>query len=132
MIPTPFSTPSFHRRRAGRRRRRHGNLRPPPREALVALAIPANRRHRRSPLAALRLAQAPPRLIAVALALTLLAGHDIENSTSLLPCLYVAGVSISFLIIATAALTSAEMQNLFNRHRRPVTPETRASSSPPS
>jgi ABC-type Mn2+/Zn2+ transport system permease subunit len=93
------------------------------REALVALAIPQIV----AIGAALSLRCAwpklPPALIAVALALALLAWARHRKLDSLLPCLYVAGVSISFLIIANSGAHVAEMQSLFTGIDVAVTPE---------
>jgi zinc transport system permease protein len=93
------------------------------RDALVALALPQ--------VAAiggalsLRYAwpKLPPALAALALALALLAWARHRRLDSLLPCLYVAGVSLSFLVIANSGAHVAEMQNLFTGIDVAVTPE---------
>ncbi|MDB5318761.1 MAG: mntB 1 [Phycisphaerales bacterium] len=93
------------------------------REALVAMAVPQVV----AIGAALSLRYAwpklPPALIAVALALALLAWARHRKLDSLLPCLYVAGVSISFLIIANSGAHVNEMQNLFVGIDVAVTPD---------
>jgi len=83
------------------------------REALVALAVPQIVAI--GAALSLRFAwpKLPPALVAVAVALALLAWARHRGLTGLLPGLYVAGVSISFLVIANSGAHVAEMQNLF-------------------
>jgi len=99
------------------------------REALVALAIPQIVAI--GAALSLRFAwpRLPPALIAVALALALLAWARHRKLDSLLPCLYVAGVSISFLIIANSGAHVSECRTSSSASTSPSPPKTRASSS---
>jgi ABC-type Mn2+/Zn2+ transport system permease subunit len=93
------------------------------REALVALALPQVVAI--GGAMALRYAwpKLPPALAAVGVALALLAWARHRRLDTLLPCLYVAGVSVSFLVIANSGAHVTEMQNLFTGIDVAVTPE---------
>jgi ABC-type Mn2+/Zn2+ transport system permease subunit len=101
------------------------------REPLAALALP----HVVAVGAAVSLRMAwpplPAALASVALAVAVLAGSRRRGSDHwVLPALYIAGLSISFLIIANSGAHLAELQNLFTGIEVAVTPGQAAVAVP--